>query len=1136
MMRLSETPADLECPQIPRGFPDESSILFQVMFMKRELLLWGLLAATMSCGAASAAPPQPTITYSELIRQEGPVAYWSFNTRGLRSDIGRFEIREEGTVPLQAGAAAPEYPLFDGSNRAIHAKPGLGYLRISDPGRDSALDFNRGDSLTVEAWVAPERVKGFVYLIGKGRTYRTGFDRDNQNWAVRLKEVGGAAALTFLFRSAGDDSAYHRWTSSQILGVGDGWHHVALSYTFGQAESLRAYIDGERTKGSWDLGGATKRPPVVDDDEVWIGSSMGGQAASTFEGGLDEIAVYRHVLDADRIQAHFAYQPPPPVTVESPSGQVLVQIWEGLPDKASWRFRTPQLRESFTTRTFALPELPHRYSERGVRIDRPVPFLVRIQADVHLPEGPHRLLVRSRDSARLFVDDQLVAETPFYAITATANGPIWELDRGHGPNIRPLQRGDRQHVIDVIGQGRLHRIRFETLVGLTKRRPEMGEVSVSRAAPEGDFTVIGFSSPVPLTNEGWEAFLQQNRSELVLRNQERRRDASRQEAEYWEQRHQLAREFVGRLEIDELSIDHFIDTRLSQAEMDVNPPLDDLEFLRRLTLDVIGVVPSRAQISQYLADPPDQRRRLMVDRLLEHPGWADHWVAYWQDVLAENPNIVNPALNNTGPFRWWIYESFLDNKPIDRFVTELVLMEGSPYYGGPAGFRLATENDVPMAAKAHILGQAFLGIQMQCARCHDAPNHDVAQRDLFSLAAMLERAPLKVPETSTVNLSPEELQKVAVEVTLKPGESVAPDWTLADVMSAPVPAHVLRDTKDSRERLAALMTLPQNQRLAKVVVNRIWARYLGRGIVDPVHDWDRARPSHPELLDWLARELIVGGYDLKHVARLILNSEVYGRRPVQEKMDKPADLFAGPLQRKLTAEQLVDSFFVISGKSLNAGPMANDIDGARPSTVSLHLGSPRKAWMFASTSNERDRPSLALPFAEPFITFLEQFGWRGARQGPVNERPDELTALQPAEFANGLLARRVTRLSDDHALAAVAGRKDLTCQELVRELYLRILTREPTERERELIVRVLDEGFTGRRRPDSPLVTLPLDRRGMVSWSVHLEELASEIKIELQELVRQGDPPTGKLEPRWRERLEDVIWSMINSPELRFSP
>ena len=114
-------------------------------------------------------------------------------------------------------------------------------------------------------------------------------------------------------------------------------------------------------------------------------------------------------------------------------------------------------------------------------------------------------------------------------------------------------------------------------------------------------------------------------------------------------------------------------------------------------------------------------------------------MGYWQDVLAENPNILNPTLNNTGPFRWWIYESLLDNKPMDLFVTELLRMKGSVRFGGPAGFGIASQNDVPMAAKAHVIGSAFLGVNMKCARCHDAPYHAWQQRDLFQMAAMLDR-------------------------------------------------------------------------------------------------------------------------------------------------------------------------------------------------------------------------------------------------------------------------------------------------------------------------------------------------------------------------------------------------------------
>jgi hypothetical protein len=192
--------------------------------------------------------------------------------------------------------------------------------------------------------------------------------------------------------------------------------------------------------------------------------------------------------------------------------------------------------------------------------------------------------------------------------------------------------------------------------------------------------------------------------------------------------------------------------------------------------------------------------------------------------------------------------------------------------------------------------------------------------------------------------------------------------------------------------------------------------------------------------------------------------------------------------------------------------------------------------MLTSTSNERDRPGLAMPFAQPFVTFLEQFGWRGARQAPVNERPDDLTALQPAEFANGVLARRASRLSDDHVLTQLALKEKLSVRQLAEELHLRLFTRRPTITEAQIVTDLLSPGFETRRRPNEPITKPARDRRGTISWSNHLEEEASTIKQELEQVVRRGDPPTKRLDLDWRERLEDLIWSMMNSPEFRFSP
>src|SRR5690606_15769055 len=140
--------------------------------------------------------------------------------------------------------------------------------------------------------------------------------------------------------------------------------------------------------------------------------------------------------------------------------------------------------------------------------------------------------------------------------------------------------------------------------------------------------------------------------------------------------------------------------------------------------------------------------------------------------------------NSTGPFRWFLYESLRDGKPLDRMVTELLMLRGSAAEGGSAGFALAGENDAPLAAKGHIVASAFLGIALQCARCHDSPYHSTTQQDLYSLAAMFDRKPVTVPATSRVPAAFFEQNKSReplIQVTLRPDEPVNPQWPFAEV-------------------------------------------------------------------------------------------------------------------------------------------------------------------------------------------------------------------------------------------------------------------------------------------------------------------------------------------------------------------
>lgn len=569
------------------------------------------------------------------------------------------------------------------------------------------------------------------------------------------------------------------------------------------------------------------------------------------------------------------------------------------------------------------------------------------------------------------------------------------------------------------------------------------------------------------------------------------------------------------------------------------PLADDLSFLRRVTLDTVGVPPTEAEITAFVNDDPATRRAQVIDRLLDDPRRADHWMGYWLDVLAENPNMLNPTLNNTGPFRWWLYESLLDNKPADLFVTELIRMEGSERYGGPAGFATATQNDLPMAAKGMIVSSAFLGVEMKCARCHDAPSHVSLQEDLLQLAALLKQQPIKLPASSSVPAGRLEHtgRKPLIEVTLQPGTEVKPGWPFERYCDESVADALAEHPQDSRDRLAALITAPQNERFAQVMVNRVWQRLMGRGLVVSVSDWEKNGPSHPELLRWLGHQLVSSGYDLTAISRLILNSHAY-QRATDLTLTETSPLFISPAPRRLTAEQIVDSVFHATGTPFDLEEVSLDIDSVRAVSTTISLGKARRCWMLASSSNERDRPSLSLPRITAVTSVLTTFGWRGARQDPQSLRDTESNMLQPAILANGVMSIWLTRLSDRHGITKLAL-EDQPVEQLVDRVFLRLLTRKPSVEEKESYVRFLAEGYDTRVIPESERVEPKPGKREpvrYVSWSNHVDGPANTLAVQKEAEARRGDPPTNALNDDWRLRMEDMLWAVLNAPEWIYTP
>ncbi|NND96850.1 MAG: DUF1553 domain-containing protein, partial [Pirellulaceae bacterium] len=515
-----------------------------------------------------------------------------------------------------------------------------------------------------------------------------------------------------------------------------------------------------------------------------------------------------------------------------------------------------------------------------------------------------------------------------------------------------------------------------------------------------------------------------------------------------------------------------------------------------------------------------------------------NWVGYWQDVLAENPNLLKPTLNNTGPFRYWIYEALIDNKPIDRFATELIQMRGSQWYGGAGGFAIASQNDVPMAAKAHVIATAFMGVELKCARCHDAPYHSWRQSDLFELAAMLQRKPIKLPATSTVPAAffDEQERESLIEVTLQPGATIHGDWPFA-TFSPQIAQSLLQSPDDSREQLAAQVTA--SRRFAEVIANRIWKRLMGVGIVEPVDDWQGNQPSDPKLLAALADTLIQADYDLKDLARVIFNSRAYQRNALEIASTDIASndrYFAGPYRRRMTAEQIVDTALHVVGQSMQTEQLTMDVEGTLPADRFLNFGFPKRSWEFTTLANERDRPSLALPRVQAIADVLKAFGWRNSRPEPKSDREQAPNLIQPGALSNGTFGVWLTRLSNQSEMTELML-ADQSVETLVDQLFLRLLTRKPTADEKEQFVTALRPGYEQRINEPSMAQQFQLPKRfRYVSWSNHLNTEANVIKVQMEELARKGPPPTTRLSPQWRQRAEDAIWALMNSPEMILVP
>ena len=1112
----------------------------------RKTVLDAVIAGVFALQVAVAASPAVAVD-----DPPDPILFWGFEDAQLE-EVTSLEVVGNPVADV-AGPRPPEFPDFAPDNTAL-GLDGRTWLKFADP-TDGRCRFDVGDAISIEAWVRVSSIRDGdqIYIIGKGRFGHSGMARDNQSWALRLRGTGGTARVSFLFRSADQAAAgdqqeavpgeFHRWNSDLGFAPDGIWHHVAVSFRFGDKSAPVAWIDGTPSGGSWDMGGQdSSRGPIQDEDQIWIGSSQGGNPRSTFRGALDELAVYRRMLTDEDISARWKTTRPqeflPELTdAELPQDTVTVEIREHVQVDRPWDRERTRVTMRWQQEIAALHRLPQHYIQGGLAGDRSNPATLRLRTYIETPELKSRILIRARSRTRLLIDGVEVAELEMMSSAASGHQEVPEPPAPLYVSMHPVAAGNQEIVVPIeLAAGR-HLIELETLAGGRNMRLEIGDTLVAFGDRESGFELLGHSERVRTLDESdWRSLVIEQEQFLRELEARTRRETSVAETGYWNSRHQQIREWLGddarRLQAGD--IDTMLERTLADKGLQPLPLADDLTFLRRLTLNTTGAIPQADEIDWYLQQPAETRRSRAIDRFLQDSRWADHWVSYWQDVLAENPGILKPELNNSGPFRWWIHEAFLDNRPMDRFATELVQMKGSQLGGGPAGFAMASQNDVPMAERAIVLASAFRANNLACARCHDSPVNDVTQQSLFEIAALLNRGPLEVPETSSVPKGPDGQRHAAVTVSLEPGSVVQPNWPFAErVADAGNWSSLLRDPADTREQLALQLTHPQQSQFAEVIVNRLWTRLFGQGLMQSTDDWFQSDSADVELLRALAAYHMASGYDLKATARLLMNTRAWQREaaPAEAPIAK---LFGAVTLQKMTAEQVVDSLYTATGKAFDAEKLTLDPEGRRPASTFQNLGAPLRAWQLCSLSNERDRPALALPVSQSLVDLMSVFGWRESRTHTQTIREADSTVLQPLTMANGNAGHRIVQLSDNSAFTELSL-ASTSSEELTRQLFLRILTREPTSEELQEFAAALAPGFQQRRVAGAVRRVLT-GQQNVVSWSNHLNREATRIKQEQEEAARLGDPPTEMLQEEWRLAAEDVIWVLLNSPEFCFVP
>jgi Protein of unknown function (DUF1553)/Protein of unknown function (DUF1549) len=468
-----------------------------------------------------------------------------------------------------------------------------------------------------------------------------------------------------------------------------------------------------------------------------------------------------------------------------------------------------------------------------------------------------------------------------------------------------------------------------------------------------------------------------------------------------------------------------LDTLVAQqlVRLKVAPVLcSDEVFVRRVYLDVIGTLPTAEEARSFLKDPSPEKRTLLIDRLLDRPEYADYWAMKWCDILrvkAEFP--VNLWPNAAQAYHHWVTVSMRDNKPYDQFVREMLTSNGSNFRVGPVNFYRAVQNKTPEGIAAAV-ALTFMGTRVETWKNKDQ------LPGMAAFFSQLSYKPTREWKEEIVFWDPnKEFQDITNSVPARTYKTfLLPDGKRI---------RKLPEDTDPREVFADWLITEKNPWFSTVVVNRLWAWLMGRGIIHEVDDMRPDNPpSNPKLLAYLRKELVDNHYDMKKVIRLILVSRTYQTSSRMPTCKEPAKVEANfgvyPL-RRLEAEVLIDAINKVT------------------ETTDFYTSAIPEPFTFIPDN----KPAIALPDGSITSSFLELFGRSARATGQADERVNKISPTQKMHLLNsGHIQRKLTTSPRIKKLLPANSKKNTErFAEILDEIYLMTLSRFPTPEEREIV-------------------------------------------------------------------------------------